>query len=367
MKTEMRLARLRERLREQELDAIVITHPSNRFWLSGFTGEDIPPNESAGHLVISQDEAILVTSRLNSALAHQEAHGYRIFDRERDFARGDATVLRELGARRIGFEDRAILFRDVRVLQETLGADAELVPVGTLVDDLRALKMPDEIEWIKQAQAITDTALQAVLTELRPGLTEREVALRLERALVEAGADGTAFPIAVASGPHAALPHYRPTQRPIAVGEPIVIDLGAVVGGYCADLTRTVWLGQADNQLEQIFTVVLEALEAAERGIRPGMTGREADALAREVITRAGYGDAFTHSLGHGVGVRVHEAPSLSPASEQALEPGHVVTIEPGIYLPGWGGVRIEDLAVIREYGADVLTQTPKRISLPGG
>lgn len=367
MNTETRLARLRERLREQELDAIVITHPSNRFWLSGFTGEDIPPNESAGHLVISQYEAILVTSRLNSTLAQQEAHGFRIFDRERDFARGDATVLQELGARRIGFEDRAILYRDVRVLEETLGQDVELVPVGSLVDDLRAIKTPDELERIKQAQAITDAALQAVVAELRPGLTEREVALRLERALMEAGADGTAFPIAVASGPHGALPHYRPTQRPIAVGEPIVIDMGAVVGGYCADLTRTVWLGTADDQLERIFAVVLAAIEAAEEGIRPGMTGREADALAREVIVRAGYGDAFTHSLGHGVGVRVHEAPSLSPASEQVLEPGHVVTIEPGIYLPGWGGVRIEDLVVIREQGVEILTRTPKRLTLPGG
>jgi Xaa-Pro aminopeptidase len=364
--TAERLARLRERLREQELDAIVITHPSNRFWLSGFTGEDIPPNESAGHLVISHSAAVVVTSRLNSVLAQQEAIGFEVFDRERDFARGDALVLQEMGVRRVGFEDRAILYRDVQVLRETLGPAVELIAVGTLVDDLRARKTPDELERIRQAQAVTDAAFQAVLAELRPGLSERAVALRLEQALVEAGADGIAFPIAVASGPHGALPHYRPTERRLSTGEPIVIDMGAIVAGYCADLTRTVWIGQPDQQLERIFSIVLAALEAAEAGIRPGMTGREADALARQVIAEAGYGDAFTHSLGHGVGVRVHEAPALSPASEQILEPGHVVTIEPGIYVPGWGGVRIEDLAVIRESGIEVLTRTPKRIDLAG-
>jgi len=362
--TAARLARLRERLREQELDAVVITHPSNRFWLSGFTGEDIPPNESAGHLVISHEDAVLVTSRLNSALAQQEARGFRVFDRERDFARGDAAVLREMGARRVGFEDRAVLYRDVRVLQEELGERVELVPLGSLVDDLRVVKDEEELTLIARAQAVTDAAFQAVVQDLRPGMSEREVALRLEQALVEAGADSVAFPIAVASGPHGALPHYRPTQRTIAVGEPIVIDMGAVVAGYCADLTRTVWLGQADEQLERIFGIVLAALEAAEAGIRPGMTGREADRLAREVIERAGYGEAFTHSLGHGVGVRVHEAPALSPASEQVLAPGQVVTIEPGIYLPGWGGVRIEDLVVIRDDGVEVLTRTPKRLHL---
>lgn len=362
--TAHRLTRLRERLREQNLEAIVITHPSNRFWLSGFTSEDIPPNESAGHLVISHQDAILVTSRLNRALAEQEVRGFRIVDHERDFARADALLLQEMGAQRIGIEERALLYRDFTVLREILGNGVELVPVGSLVDDLRLLKTPDELAHIAQAQEITDAAFQAVLEDLRPGLTEREVAVRLERAMLERGAEGIAFPIAVASGPHAALPHYRPTQRKLEEAEPIVIDMGAVFAGYCADLTRTIWFGQADAQLERIFAVVLEAIEAVEASLRPGMTGREADALAREVITRAGYGDAFTHSLGHGVGVRVHEAPYLSPASEQILQPGQVVTIEPGIYLPGWGGVRIEDLVVIRDEGMEVLTRTPRMIKV---
>ncbi len=357
-----RLASLRDQLREHGLDAVVVTHPSNRFWLSGYSGEDIPPNESAGHLVIAHDVAYLVTSRLNAEQARLEAPGFTVYDRERDFARADAVLLRELGARRIGFEDHAILYRDYRALQQELGDGVELVALETLIDDLRAVKSPDEIELIARAQALTDEAFMQVVPTIRPGQTEREIAWHLEQALRELGAEGLAFPIAVASGPNSALPHYRPTDRQVQHSEPIVIDMGATVSGYCADLTRTIWIGEAGEQLERVFNVVLAALEAAEVGIRAGMTGKEADALAREVIAAAGFGEAFTHSLGHGVGVRVHEAPSLSPRSERPLQVGNVVTIEPGIYIPGWGGVRIEDLAVVEEVGARIVTTVPKRI-----
>ncbi len=359
-----RIAALRERLRERGLDAAVITHPSNRFWLSGYTGEDIPPNESSGHLVIGLEAAYLVTSRLNAEQARLEAPCFTVYDRERDFARADAVLLRELGARRIGFEDQAILYRDYRTLQQELGNGVELVALETLVDDLRAVKSPEEVELIARAQALTDEAFMQVVPTIRPGQTEREIAWHLEQALRELGAEGLAFPIAVASGPNSALPHYRPTDRHVQPGEPIVIDMGATVAGYCADLTRTIWIGDAGEQLERVFNVVLAALEAAEVGIRAGMTGKEADALAREVIAAAGFGETFTHSLGHGVGVRVHEAPSLSPRSERPLQVGNVVTIEPGIYIPGWGGVRIEDLAVVEEDGAHIVTTVPKRISV---
>lgn len=362
MSTTQRIAALRERLRERALDAAVITHPSNRFWLSGYTGEDIPPNESGGHLVIGLDAAYLVTSRLNAEQARQEAAGFTIYDKERDFAKADAAVIRELGAQRVGFEDQATLYRDYRTLRDELGEDVELLPLDTLVDDLRAVKTPEEIELIARAQALTDQAFMHVVATMRPGLTERQIAWQLEQAMRELGADGPAFPIAVASGPNGALPHYRPTDRRVQAGEPIVIDMGAMLEGYCADLTRTVWIGQAGEQLEHVFSVVLAALDAAEAGMRAGMTGQEADALARDVIAAAGYGEAFTHSLGHGVGVRVHEAPYLSPRGDRPLEAGHVVTIEPGIYIVGWGGVRIEDLAVVEPDGIRVLTTVPKRI-----
>jgi Xaa-Pro aminopeptidase len=366
VRTSDRLDVVRERLRKHGLDAAVITHPFNRLWLSGYRGEDSPPNESAGHLVIGLHAAVLVTSRLNAEQARQEAPAFTVYDRERELAKGDAAVLRELGARRVGIEDQAILYRDYVTLQRELGETAELVAMDTLIDDLRAVKSPEEIDAIARAQALTDRAFMEVVPTIRPGQTEREIAWRLEHATRALGADGLAFPIAVASGPNAALPHYRPTNRQVRPGEPIVIDMGAQVDGFCADLTRTVWIGESNERLEHLFGVVLSALEAAEAGIRAGMTGKDADALARQVIEEAGFGEAFTHSLGHGVGVQVHEAPSLSARSERPLEVGHVVTIEPGIYLPRWGGVRIEDLAVIEPQGLRVLTTVPKRVPISG-
>lgn len=355
-----RISKLRDRLTASNLDAIVVTHPSNRFYLTGFSATDTPPNESSGHVVIGQDRAVLVTSFLNADQARQQAADFEIADRTRIFAEADAKILREIGAKRAGFENTAILYNDYRTLADTLGDAVELVPVGPLVDNLRAVKTPEEIERIAHAVAVTDRALEQVAATLQEGQTELEIAWRLEVAMRELGAEGLAFPIIVASGPNAARPHHEPGERVIRAGEPIVIDMGALVNGYCADLTRTIWIGEPEAKLREVYAIVLDALRAAEATIRPGMTGKEADAVARDVIAAAGYGDAFGHSLGHGLGVRVHEGPALSARSEERLEPGNVVTIEPGIYLPDWGGVRIEDVAVIEENGSRVLTGAPK-------
>ena len=359
-----RVTKLRDRLAASNLDAIVVTHPSNRFYLTGFTAVDIPPNESSGHLVIGRERAVLVTSFLNADQARQQAPEFEVIDRTRVFAEADAQALQEIGARRVGFEDRSILYSDYRTLTEKLGDAVELVPVGPLVDNLRAVKSPEEIERIAHAIAVTDRALEQVTANLQEGQTEQQIAWQLEMAMRELGAEGLAFPSIVASGPNAARPHHEPAERAIQAGEPIVIDVGALVNGYCADLTRTVWLGEPDAKLREVYGIVLNALRTAEAAIRPGMTGKEADATAREVIAAAGYGEAFGHSLGHGLGVRVHEGPALSARTEERLEPGNVVTIEPGIYLPGWGGVRIEDVAVIEEEGIQVLTGVPK-LSIP--
>jgi Xaa-Pro aminopeptidase len=199
--------------------------------------------------------------------------------------------------------------------------------------------------------------------ELRPGVTEREMAWIIERAMREEGADGLAFPPSVASGPHAARPHHGVTDRPIAEGEPITMDLGARVDGYNGDLTRTVWLGEPDERLRAVYNVVFEAQTAALVALRAGVTGMAVDGVARRVVENAGYGEAFVHGLGHGLGVRVHEGPSLSKTAETPLQTGEVVTVEPGVYLPGWGGVRIEDVVVIEDHGCRVLTAAPK--SLP--
>lgn len=359
-----RLTRLRDLLKENELDAIVITHLSNRFYLSGYLAEDHPPNESAGHLVIGHDRAVLVVSPIETEHAGNQAPDFEIVSFSREMpglARNDAEVLRELGAKRIGFEDTAILYQDYRTLKKHLDDDVKLVSLGSAVDDLRKIKTADEIEKLTRAAKITDQALAMVEPTIQAGESEKAVGWRIEQAFRELGAEGAAFPTIVASGPNAALPHHPTGDRLIQKGEPIIIDMGAYVDGYCGDLTRTLWVGEPDSKLRQIYQIVDDALDAAEAGIRAGMTGAEVDAIARELITEAGYGDYFIHSLGHGLGVRVHEGPSLSPRYNQVLEPGNVVTIEPGIYIPGWGGVRIEDVATITETGIDILTESPKR------
>lgn len=359
-----RLTRLRTMLQEHELDAVVITHLSNRFYLSGFLAEDHPPNESAGHLVISQDRAVIVTSPIESENAGNQAPDFEIHSISREtpgLAANDAEVLKSMGATRIGFEDSAILYKDFKTIRKQLGDDTKFVALGNKVDDLRKIKTADEIQKLARVLQITDEALAKVEPTIIAGESEKAVGWRIEQAFRELGAEGPSFPTIVASGPNAALPHHPTGDRLIQEGEPIIIDMGAYVDGYCGDLTRTVWVGEPDPKLREIYQIVYQAIEAAEAGIKPGMTGKEADALARDVITEAGYGDQFIHSLGHGLGVRVHEGPSLSPRYNQPLEPGHVVTIEPGIYIPGWGGVRIEDVATITVDGIEVFTESPKR------
>ncbi|MGI9253937.1 MAG: M24 family metallopeptidase, partial [Thermomicrobiales bacterium] len=228
------------------------------------------------------------------------------------------------------------------------------------VDSLRAAKDDKELTTISEVNRITDKVFADVTREVTAGMTERELAARLDRMMREYGTSGPAFGTIVASGPHSARPHHDPTDRPFEVGEPIIIDMGASLDGYAADLTRTIWVGEPTERLKSVYNVVFAANEAAIAGIRAGMTGGEADALARSVIDAAGHGDEFTHSLGHGLGIKVHEAPSLRKTDEERLEPGQVVTIEPGIYIEGWGGVRIEDVVVIEPEGARLLTGAPK-------
>jgi Xaa-Pro aminopeptidase len=359
-----RLSRLRDVLREKELDAIVITHLSNRFYLSGFLAEDHPPNESAGHLVISHDRAVLVTSPIEAENAGNQAPEFEIVSMSRaqpGLASNDAAILNEMQARRIGFEDSAILYSDYRTIKKNLDEGATLVLVGNAVDTLREIKTRDEIEKLARALKITDEALARVEPTIRAGESEKAVAWRIEQAFRELGAEGPAFPTIVASGPNGALPHHPTGDRTIQEGEPIVIDMGAYIDGYCGDLTRTLWVGEPDPKLREIYQIVYNAVEACEAQIRAGMTGKEAHAIAHDIIDQAGYGDRFIHSLGHGLGVRVHEGPSLSPRYDKPLQPGNVVTIEPGIYIPGWGGVRIEDVATITDDGVDIFTTAPKR------
>jgi Xaa-Pro aminopeptidase len=229
-----------------------------------------------------------------------------------------------------------------------------------MVERLRLVKDPTELELINRAVHIADMALTAALRELKPGITERALARTLENLMVELGAEGPAFETIVASGPRSSLPHARPSDRPLGPHEPVIIDMGARYSGYNSDMTRTFFIGGPDDHGKRIYRVVLRAQQEAEAGLRAGLTGSEADKLARSVIEAEGLGEAFGHGLGHGIGLEVHEAPRLSYRSNEVLQPGSTVTVEPGIYLPGWGGVRIEDLVVLLPERNEVLTRTPK-------
>ncbi len=235
--------------------------------------------------------------------------------------------------------------------------EVEWLPLEEVGEELREVKVPVELAAIRRALNLTETVFQQVAELLTPGMTEAETAWEIERRLREGGSEGVAFEPIVAGGPNSAMPHHRPGDYILQPGEPIIIDMGARVDGYCADLTRTLVLGEADEQFRKIYRLVRQAQEMAERELKAGMDSLAGDALARDVIAAAGYGEAFGHSLGHGVGLAVHESPSLSPSAERKsiLKADSVMTVEPGIYLTGWGGVRLEDMVRLTDEGAEVL------------
>lgn len=356
-----RIPDLRSRLRERGLDAMLVTHPSNRFYLSGFSPGDTPPDESAGALLVTTDCSYLLTSPLYLEQAKAQAETFEVVPRGQHLHETLAKLLREHEVRRLGYEEDALLVSVYHALANAVGEETELVAAGSLASDLRVVKSEDEIAKIAAAASITDGAFEAVWARMSPQMTEREVAWALTCEMRDRGADDIAFPVIVAAGPNGARPHHEPTDRPIGEGLPITIDMGALLNGYNADLTRTVILGTPTDRAREVYNVVLRAEEAALAGIVAGMTGKEADSLARDVIAAAGYGDNFTHGLGHGVGVRVHEAPRAGQAAQTPLPCGATLTIEPGIYIPDWGGARIEDLVVVEESGVRKLSHAAKQ------
>jgi len=263
----------------------------------------------------------------------------------------------------LGFEADYLSFAAHHRLSEGIKAkqlNLELIPTTNLVEHLRCIKEPGELELIIKAVELIDAAFEQLRTIIHPGVTEREAAWEIESFLRQNGSEGVAFDPVVASGPNSALPHAKPTERILRSGEAVLIDMGARIGGYCSDFSRTLCLGKADKTLQKIYSVVLEAQLTAIEGIESGMAAAQADQLARGVIQQAGYATAFGHSLGHGVGIAVHELPALSPTSTDCLLDGMVFTIEPGIYLTGSGGVRIEDMVTLDKGKAKVLTRSKK-------
>jgi len=359
-----RLARARDLLKQRELDAIVISNGLSRRYLTGYTGADHPPDESSGIAVIGPSSAHLIVSKNNTEWATQEAPGFEVTGWTLPWAGDVVASLDAIGARQVGFEEEALSVADFKRLNEAAGDRIAWLPLESSVTKLRLLKDEHEIEILARAAQITDAALLEGLADLDDGMTERELAGRFHDAMRRLGSPGPGFDIIVASGPNAARPHHSPGDRPIRPGEPVVIDMGALYEGYTADLTRTVCLGEPTPELTSVYTIVLNAQQAVLASLRAGLSGKEVDTLARDVITAAGYGDQFIHGLGHGVGLHIHEGPSAGQCSSDTMQAGMSLTVEPGIYIPGWGGVRTEDLVIIEAHGIRNLTTAPKQVAV---
>ena len=352
-----RLARLRALMRRRKLDGLLVNLPANRRYLSGFTPDDGQIGESSGALFISQGQAVILTDFRYELTANEQARLFTTRIYRQGLAAELVKLVEEMRVKRLGFEADALLVSQHERLAKALEG-VELAPTTGLVSELRVRKDPAELMALQASLDLMEEVLDRALDQDLVGKTELEVARAMVRALEDAGAEGPAFPLIVASGPQAAEPHAEPGPRVIQAGETVIFDVGARVDGYVCDISRTVVAGgleRASGPFREVYDTVRRAQVAAIEGIRPGMTGQDADAIARRIIEQAGHGARFGHSLGHGVGLDTHEAPSLSPRSTDVLQPGMVFTIEPGIYLPGWGGVRLEQMTLLTEDGCCLL------------
>lgn len=353
-----RLQRLRVALAERELDGALISNARNRRYLSGFTG-------SAGYLLVTPDDAVIATDFRYFEQSATQAPAFRLYKVVGGVEAWMPGLLADLGGKKLGFEsgDMAVATHD-QVKKVIAGlpdaARPQLVPALNLVEDLRLIKEPGEVEALQRAVDLGDAAFTDVAQRVEPGWTEKQVSWEIEKYIREHGGDGLSFDTIVAGGPWGAMPHAYPRERKLEAGEGVVIDMGCDVGGYMSDLTRTICLGRPDAEFRKIYDIVLTAQLTAEEMVRPGMAGEQAHMIAHKVIEAAGYGDTFGHGLGHGIGLEVHEAPRLGRTSTDELKDGMVFTIEPGIYITGWGGVRIEDMVVLENGRARVMSRAPK-------
>lgn len=335
-------------------EALVITDPFNMRYLSGFSGGE-------GALFLAEGMRILITDSRYTEAAGRES-SFTVVEENRQHTRMQifAECLDQCKASTVGYEDQSLRCAEFDRMRAELPEQLKWVPLKGQVDQTRRIKSAEEIELIAKAEAIGDAAFLEILKILQPGMTELEAAAELEYQMRKAGAGGFSFDTIMASGKNSSMPHAVPSEKKLEEGDFITMDFGCSWQGYCSDMTRTVVLGEADEKQREIYRVVLEAQEAALSVIRPGLTGAEVDKVARDLITEAGYGDCFGHGLGHSVGLYIHEEPRLSPSGLEVLECGMLETVEPGIYVPGFGGVRIEDLVVVTEDGCRNLTFSPK-------
>ena len=366
MKTviEKRIRKFRNILAKEKLDAFMVLVEENRRYLSGFTGEDGKCDESAGALFITKESALLATDSRYDIQAQTEAVLFEVLCYREGLAKAMPSILHRINAKRIGFESKRLSVSQYHKINDQLqsqGVDAELIETEDMIENLRAVKSKAEITEIQKALAIAESAFTDFIQTLRPGATERNTAWELEKRLRESGADGLSFPTIVASGPNSALPHAIPGDRKLKKGEPILFDWGVKLNGYCSDISRTLFLGTPDSRFKKVFDTVLGAQQKAIKAIKPGASTKKIDGIARSFIEDNGFKGKFGHSLGHGAGLAIHEYPRVSPLYDNPLEKGMVFTVEPGIYIAGWGGVRLENMVAVHKEGAVVLnTSNPK-------
>ena len=350
---------VRDAMRELKLDGLLLTHPPDLAYLSNFTGED-----SIG--VITEKDFFLVTDFRYKEQAELEAGWLKVSIREGKMPDALARVLADAKVKRVGFEANFTTFGQAHAVDKAMkemkdappsAANLELVPLEDVMTNIRKVKDDHEIDLIRKSVGVAEEAFEAVREEIKVGLTENYLAGLLVFELRSRGANNSSFPVIVAAAANSSLPHYRPSETLVQRDQPLLIDWGALYKGYCSDLTRTLVVGRVSPRIKQIYRVVQEAQEAAIKFLRPGVTTMQADRVARDVIERAGFGQYFGHGLGHGIGRDIHELPSMrKTGGEEELRPGMIVTVEPGIYLPGEGGVRIEDDVLITHSGCETLS-----------
>ncbi len=351
-----RLQKLQALIAEEKLDALLVSQTENLCYLSDFTG-------SSGWLVLSANNSVLATDSRYTEQARRETDGFEILKVTGGPDKWLPSVTCERGLTKVGFEAKHTSFAIYRQLCEVFNSEyptIQLIPIVDIVEKIRVVKEPQELELLAKAAELADAGFKYALSIIHPGMKERDLAWDIEVYLRQLGSESLPFHIIVASGANAALPHAKATDKVISCGEPVLIDMGARFQGYCSDLSRTICLGKSDQTFSRLYDLVLKAQLAAIAGAKPGIQGLEVDRLARNIIEEAGYGEAFGHSLGHGVGLDGHELPAISPGSASLLQEGMVFTIEPGVYISGWGGIRIEDMVVLEDNKASVLTKAEK-------
>lgn len=348
-----RIEKLRSSMTQKNLDCLFIKGDPNRNYLSGFTGDE-------SFSIITMDRAIFITDSRFTEQAKQQVVDYEILEYRGSFNEFFAATIKELKVKKIGFEENVVSYEQYRNLSKVV--EAEFVPMEGIIENIRLVKDEEEVKVIRKAAEIADKAFAHMLKFIKSGMTEREIGLELEFTMKKLGATDLSFPSIVASGVRSCLPHGQATSKVVNNGEFLTLDFGCIFGEYCSDMTRTIIIGDPSDKMKEIYNTVLQAQKDALAAIKAGVAASKVDEAARSYIESKGYGKYFGHGTGHGVGREIHEGPSVSPKSTTILEAGMIITDEPGIYIPDFGGVRIEDLILVTENGCEVLSKSPKEM-----